>query len=979
MPLRPRFPFALRILLLAVGVMPLAAPRSGRADGPAARRSMTDAEEAALDRALDAANLVRADLLFVKDLARGHGAFPIVRALLEDPLRIAPTIDGFADRVRPDDGGAFALESVLRTDEIAPDRTANDVAEITLGAAAAPDGAIEALTVLLAIDLEAPFRGLGGDEVADRALRRHLPSRMAWHEVFASPFDASTDEAIDAWTKDRDDAWLHDRMRRLDLAHLTTIAETLFVAVRRGVLAWPPEAFPRDAALVVETPHGRIGLGTLGDDVWRGDFAIVVDPGGNDRYEQGRFASPVGLPGRRLGLLIDLAGDDVYACEESNETLGCAILGFALLCDLGAGNDRYRAGHASLGAACGGVAVLLDDGGSDRYEGRTFTQGAAGYGIGALLDGGAGPRPTQSRDEGTPDPVAVAALDNDRFVAWSSSQAFSRCRGLAILANARGNDTYEAGGVYLHAPLFADRYQSFSQGFSIGERGIDHAGGIAILLDYEGNDRYLGDVYNQGVGYWYAAGLLYDGAGNDLYEMTQYGQGSGIHLAVGGLVDESGNDTYVMHSGLGQGSSHDYAGSVLHDRGGNDRYLGNTSCNGSALTNSVGLHIDRSGDDLYAARREGGVNVARPARGFGSIGVLLDLGGRDDYLGAPADDAGRLHTDLAISLDLDSAPPATSPTTDAATADADLAPIPAICSFEGELTAAVFDELWALAVRWEVGDNRRIVPIARARIASFGPAALPHLHRVFGKSEGGLAIRGFAGVLRPLAEAGHEAGVHDLLRTNLASGEEARVTVALQTITEARFERLAADVAALLDAEDRRIARRAAGVIRALGATEGRETLLGWLDSDGDPRDLAAALEALLGGGADVYAAARPFLDHPDASVRGRLIALLAARPGDYADDVRADLARADLPRRVRRGLLDVLRRADLAPTDADVAGVAAWIDASDAGMRSDAARLLRTWAARADAPASLGPALARLEAALASESDSFVRDAGAR
>ena len=131
--------------------------------------------------------------------------------------------------------------------------------------------------------------------------------------------------------------------------------------------------------------------------------------------------------------------------------------------------------------------------------------------------------------------------------------------------------------VYLHAPLFSDRYQSFSQGFAIGERGIDYAGGIAMLIDHDGNDRYLGDIYNQGVGYWYSAGLLWDGGGNDTYEMTQYGQGSGIHLAVGGLVDVSGHDTYVMHSGLGQGGSHDYAASILHDRGCNDRYLGNTS------------------------------------------------------------------------------------------------------------------------------------------------------------------------------------------------------------------------------------------------------------------------------------------------------------------------------------------------------------------------------------------------------------------
>mgnify|MGYP002682803096 CR=1 FL=1 len=85
-----------------------------------------------------------------------------------------------------------------------------------------------------------------------------------------------------------------------------------------------------------------------------------------------------------------------------------------------------------------------------------------------------------------------------------------------------------------------------------------------------------------------------------------------LYLAVGGLVDVAGSDAYVMHSGLGQGGSHDFAASVLHARGGNDRYHGNTSCNGCGLTNAVGLHLDRAGDDTYAARRDGGIRTRLP-------------------------------------------------------------------------------------------------------------------------------------------------------------------------------------------------------------------------------------------------------------------------------------------------------------------------------------------------------------------------------
>lgn len=954
------------------------APVGAEDEAPA---TYTPDELAALDRALDAANLTREDLRFEKDLAQGHACLERVRALLRDPLEIAPTIDALAARLRPDSDDVLSPGVVLQQARdlldlpaVERDRAAPPPAPTS------PEAALARLAELVGEDLEPLFAPVGDDDVARQAVRRYLPEQMAWHEVFGSPLDAEAEAAVKAWREGQPESWLHDRLVRLDVGGVLLAADAILLDTLDEVLSWPAAAYPLDAALVLETPHGRIGLGTADDDVWTGDFAAIVDPGGNDRYVGGRMGAANGLPGQRIGLLIDRGGDDVYDTPDVDLTLGSAVLGIALLADLGLGNDRYSAGHGSLGAAMGGVGILVDDGGSDTYEGKAYTQGAAGFGVGALLDMGASRKPVLSRDEGTPDPVNIGAFDNDRFTAWSSAQAFARCRGIALLVNARGNDRYEAGGVYLHAPLFADRYQSFSQGFAIGERGVDYAGGVALLADFDGNDRYLGDIYNQGVGYWYAAGLLYDGGGNDLYEMTQYGQGSGIHLAVGGLVDESGNDTYVMHSGLGQGGSHDYAASVLHDRGGNDRYLGSTSCNGCGLTNSVGLHLDRSGDDIYGARREGGINTGRPARGFGSIGVLVDLLGKDDYLGVMADDTGWMHTDVGVGLDLTPpAPDEETPTAPTTPEEGEQAPLPPICTYEGELTDAVFDALWKVAIRWEVGDNRHIVPVARTRIAAFGPDVLPHIDRVFGQSASGLEIRGFVGVLRLLVDAGHEDAVADVLRKNLAHDDATRSTGALATLADLKLASLAPDVAQLLESSDRRRARRAAGVLKALSSDAGREVLLTWLEPEGDERDVAAALDALLGTGADVYDAVRPLLVHPHLSVRGRLVGLLAARPDDYLAHVQEDWRDASLARRVRRTLYQVLVQTEQAvPSERDLRRLDDDLRSDDPGLRADAARLLRAWGEREamNPTEAVQDKLEDMERLLQSEADPFVRAA---
>jgi hypothetical protein len=880
----------------------------------AAQETYTPEELHALDRALHAGNLDRHDLTFDKAQAEGKGCLPVVREMLDDPLKIAPEMDRIAadaqDPLSALAEGARLLEGSVG----AP------------GAPSVPTTPDEALDLLEKIAARQPK--------IDFKPRAQLLEEMTWHLPSKEP-------------KVED---LHEQAAKIPLlasAWVETFGDPTAFA------QWPKSAFPAGTPYVRDTPYGRIALGTPNDDTYVGDYAIIVDPGGNDRYK-GRVGAAEGTENHRVGLLVDLQGDDVYDCGDTDITLGAAVLGIAALYDLGQGNDRYTGGHVSIGAAIGGCAVLYDDGGSDIYEGKTFTEGAAGFGIGILFDDAKQDRPVQPTDEETKDPIDVHLFDNDRVSAWANAQAFARPRSVAFCINRRGNDVYEAGGVYLHAPLFSDRYQSFSQGFAIGSRDVDWAGGVAMLIDGEGNDLYLGDIYNQGVGYWYSAGLLWDGGGNDTYEMTQYGQGSGIHLAVGGLVDVSGNDTYVMHSGLGQGGSHDYAASILHDRGGNDRYLGNTSCNGCGLTNAVGIFIDRSGDDLYAARRDGGLNAGRPARGFGSIGVFVDLGGKDDYLGPMEDGGVWKGSDIGVGTDVPTPPPAETGPPGPPPIQAK---IPDVCSYEGPLTQEVFDQLWELAVRWEVGDNRVIVPAARKRLIAFGPDVLPYLDARVETDNYGLELRAFVDILRGLPAT-------EFLKKNLAAESERRRKVALYLVTELKATELAAEVARMLDDKD--LDRRAAAALAAIGSHAGDQTLVAWLK--GDSRHAAAAVAALTELEADVYPDLRPLLGSDDFAVRGRVVTGLAAHFAKYGDSVRADLVMKDV--RALRSVLDVLARADWKPGEKDALALAALMDHEDWGVRGDAARVIR----KHDKEDAMRPAVTALEKRLAVETESFVK-----
>jgi len=964
----------------------------------------TPEELAAMDRALWAANMTRQDMTFKKDYTEGHGCFPAVRDMMHDPLTIAQWMDRAAGVYSEPHSLAFSHVSLHHVCTLADPGIEGRTGPVAPGFQhfTTPDQLLAGISSHLEA---APESTWSDAELA--TIRQQITTSLAWHQ-----FEPSEGEAGYEAAKAATDEELYRLLSEYEpYLHLEHPLNALNFLLSRGEVG--QDIFPTDVPLYHDTPHGRICIGTMGDDYYEGDYAVLIEPGGNDTYHNCRIGAAYGkttpeLGDGRLGYFVD---------------------------DLGGGDDRYYAGSCSLGAAMGGVATFYDDGGSDYYSGKVYTQGAAGFGVGIMIDDSVEPAPQFDTAEGNDAVIdecetgesevdAHSLMDNDYYTAWSNAQAFARPRGVALCINRRGNETYHAGGVYLHAPLFADRYQSFSQGFAIGERGIDWAGGIAMLIDYSGNDKYLGDIYNQGVGYWYGAGLLWDGGGNDLYEMTQYGQGSGIHLAVGGLVDAGGHDSYIMHSGLGQGSSHDLAVSVLHDRGGNDRYHGNTTCNGGALTGSVGIFLDRAGNDTYAGRRSGSINYGDNRRI--NIGLLVDLDGTDDYM-LPIMEDGAQWTHTNIGMGIDIMPPPPPEETEEAAAEPEepevpMVPIPEICYCEGPLTQEIFDELWEISIRWAVGDNRFIVPEARARLIEFGPEVLPYISAVMDTSNSGLAYRAYIDIFGALYED-HADAVDQVLRDNAASGHPEREKAALYLTGELKLVSLEDMVVGFLEHEDPAKVRRAIGVLGSLESHAADQNLIDLLDPErNDEAMIKAAMTTLITLEVDCYDQLRPLLDYPLLSVRGELVKQLAEHWDVYGNDVETHIKELDgasihffniselpsdttpdyasafaLPSndnhdwqsqhrrsipvqhiRVLRSLLQVLTASEHSPSDDVLGHIVNLLFCDDWGMRADTVRVVRHWQELAQEDGRLSmmiaPVVAAMEEMLAGETDPYVQ-----
>jgi hypothetical protein len=422
---------------------------------------------------------------------------------------------------------------------------------------------------------------------------------------------------------------------------------------------WRPFAGAMGASFRVETPAGQVVIrdGAAhrhGPELRR--TLLMLDLGGDDTY-----TAPVGATldaAQPVSVAIDLGGDDTYGYVEApgaldtpetlpsdadgrsraggavaasmsrTGTAGSGRLGVGLLYDLGGGSDRYRALRMSQGFGALGVGGLFDDGGDDTYAIESGGQGAAVVGIGVLVDG----------------------AGRDAYSAWAFAQGFGYVQGVGMLHDRAGDDTYlsRVTPVIHPSPQSPMSNSSFTQGAGFGRRGdatpdrTNMSGGIGVLRDRGGADRYTAGVFAQGTGYWGGMGLLLDAAGDDRYDARWYVQGAAAHFAFGALVDGGGVDVHNQDSArenMTAGAGHDFSLGILLALGdGADTYHVPNLALGAGNANGAGLFADEGGDDTYDAAAvlslgnaalESLTDMGRLARP--TAGIFLDGGGRDAY------------------------------------------------------------------------------------------------------------------------------------------------------------------------------------------------------------------------------------------------------------------------------------------------------------------------------------------------------------
>jgi len=415
----------------------------------------------------------------------------------------------------------------------------------------------------------------------------------------------------------------------------------------------------------VDTPAGQVIVRDAGAHRYTAaEFArtlLVIDLGGDDTYEAPVAANQDAR--NPVSVLVDLGGDDTYgypivaASLDTPELLpsdadgrrsgsagppsysrtarqGAGRLGVGLLYDFGAGRDRYRSLRMSQGFGAFGIGGLSDDGGDDTYEAEAGAQGSAMVGLGVLLD----------------------AAGRDTYTVWSYGQGFGYVQGVGLVLDQDGDDTYTARvtPVLYPSPQSPMSNTSFAQGAGFGRRGdafpdrINMSGGIGVLRDRSGADRYTAGVFGQATGYWGGMGLLLDGAGDDHYDGRWYVQAGSAHFAYAALVDGGGRDDHnalATRQNMTAGAGHDFSLSVFLALGREgDTYRVPNLALGAGNANGAGIFADEGGDDTYEAASALTLGNAAletltdPGRLMRpTVGLFLDADGRDTYTRTPGD------------------------------------------------------------------------------------------------------------------------------------------------------------------------------------------------------------------------------------------------------------------------------------------------------------------------------------------------------
>lgn len=424
--------------------------------------------------------------------------------------------------------------------------------------------------------------------------------------------------------------------RQIDAAYMVAGAQDLVLAAQDAAELIKNVPATTRYHVEINTTLGQIVLSGGQDDTYVGskNTLLIIDTGGSDRYVNAPSAGPTS---NWAGVVIDTAANDSYlsdpalaATPVSNWSgrknpgiepgpIG-ALFGYAILFDL-QGDDLYRSHRCGIASGREGVAVLEDWQGNDTYDGYMDSIGFGMFGAGILEDRGG----------------------NDTYNGFTQVEGVGQTAGLGALLDRGGNDRYIANDEVIDFPSAqSDKHNnSMAQGAGNGTRrdyldAHSLAGGIGVLEDSGGDDRYSGAVFAQGVGYLEGIGIVRDMGGNDQYDAGWYAQGASAHFAVGYLRDDAGDDVYNATMNMAQGAGHDFGAGYLLDLAGNDRYTAPNLSLGAGNANGIGLLMDLAGNDRY---QSSGLTLGQsgdsPKGSLRSralcLGVFVDLGGVDTY------------------------------------------------------------------------------------------------------------------------------------------------------------------------------------------------------------------------------------------------------------------------------------------------------------------------------------------------------------
>jgi hypothetical protein len=266
--------------------------------------------------------------------------------------------------------------------------------------------------------------------------------------------------------------------------------------------------------------------------------------------------------------------------------------------------------------------------------------------------------------------VIIDLAGNDRHQATFERAQACGLRGVSLLYDAAGDDTYIArrwaqcaaalgvGVLWDRAGDDVYRAADYSQGAAFC--------GVGLLIDDHGCDRYEALRYAQALGLPGGFGALLERGGNDCYycsgrDLTAYatpgvfagwGQGCGVgfrNLASGGialLLEEGGDDVYEGGN-FAQGGGYYFGWGCLVDRSGDDRYFGSRYAQAFAAHQALGYLEDQGGNDRYVARR----SVGQACAWDQSIAFLIERAGDDVYSGGGFGLAASAHNGFAVLVD----------------------------------------------------------------------------------------------------------------------------------------------------------------------------------------------------------------------------------------------------------------------------------------------------------------------------------------